>query len=35
MQDVGEDQLLVLLLVMQPDLEDAQHLGQLGIVARR
>ena len=26
MQDVGEDQLLVLLLVMQPDLEDAQHL---------
>ena len=28
-QDVGEEQLLMLLLVIEPDLEDAQHLGEL------
>ncbi len=28
-QDVGEDQFLVLLLVMQPDLQDRQHLREL------
>jgi hypothetical protein len=28
MQDVGEDQLLMLLLVIEADLEDAQHLRQ-------
>ena len=29
MQDVGQEQLLMLLLVMETDLEDAQHLGDL------
>src|SRR5262244_373650 len=31
-EDVGEDELLMLLLVMEADLEDAHHLGQLRIV---
>ena len=29
MKDIGEKEFLVLLLVMQPDLQDAQHLGKL------
>ena len=31
-QDVGEQQFLMLLLVIEPDLEDAQHLGELRLV---
>src|SRR5262245_65299875 len=31
-EDVGEDELLMLLFVMEADLEDAHHLGQLRIV---
>ena len=31
-EDVGEDELLMLLLVMEADLEDAHGLGQLRIV---
>ena len=34
-EDVGEEQFLVLLLVVQADLEDAQHLGQLRLVRVR
>ena len=33
MQDVGEQQLLMLLLVIETDLEDAQHLGELRIAS--
>ncbi len=32
MQDVGEQQLLMLLLVIETDLEDAQHLGELRLL---
>src|SRR4029453_9189946 len=32
-QDVGENELLMLLLVMEADLEDAQDLGQLRIAS--
>src|SRR6266576_6644398 len=35
MQDIGEEELLVLLLVMQPDLQDAQHLGELRLLDAR
>jgi hypothetical protein len=31
-QDVGEEQLLMLLLVMEADLEDARDLGPLRLV---
>jgi hypothetical protein len=31
-EDVGENELLMLLLVMQADLQDAGHLGELGVL---
>ena len=34
-QDVGEDQFLVLLLVVEADLEDAQHLRKAFLVGTR
>src|SRR5215204_7642161 len=32
MQDVGQDQFLMLLLMMQPDLQDMQHFAQSRVV---
>ena len=35
MKDIGQDQLLMLLLVMQTDFQDAQHSGKPRIVDLR